>query len=287
MTLGTNGTNRVVVKRDVGSTQGYDDRLQATAVARMFKAKPAVVELNAAKVTVAALVLGVPDSEENLIRNSMGRVAGKININADPRKAAGDHGAVQGQPSDFGLGRATAFEINARQFKSDDTAAGTMFHEVSHLMDYELAQKQVKTYQQETNRMFVAGPPGYKVFSEWMQAQAPKRLSKADAETVLNEVSNNASTTEARANVRTFLSAFKAATTTELSPLKAYARELKPGGEYASPVPGSYVQADLVQELKTAYQKMPKDMQKQFDAAVAAAKQENPNAWVSNPNFKK
>jgi hypothetical protein len=72
-----------------------------------------------------------------------------------------------------------------------------------------------------------------------------------------------------------------------VSPLKAYARELKPGGEYASPVPGSYVQAELVQELKTAYQKMPKDMQEQFDAAVAAAKQENPNAWVSNPNFKK
>jgi hypothetical protein len=33
----------VVVKREVGSTQGYDDRLQATAVARMFRAEPAVV----------------------------------------------------------------------------------------------------------------------------------------------------------------------------------------------------------------------------------------------------
>ena len=44
MRLGTNGDGEdVVVKREVGSTQGYGDRLQAIAVARLSGAEPAAV----------------------------------------------------------------------------------------------------------------------------------------------------------------------------------------------------------------------------------------------------
>jgi hypothetical protein len=163
-----------------------------------------------------------------------------------------------------------------------------MFHEVTHLKGYELAQQWVKTYQQETKRLFVAGPPGREIFRKWIEAQAPKRLSKADAEIVMDEVSNNSATTEARANVRSFLLSLQSGNpTAATAELVAYARELKPGGKYATPAHGSYVQAKLIQELKTAYKQMPKDQQQQFDAAVAAAKKENPQAWVSDLNFKK
>lgn len=376
MTLGTNKANQaVVVKRQLGSTQGYDDRLQAMAVARMFKAEPAAIiqdgngkwhavettaplspgpvaavpvatagapsvkaihglpssaniaaarkevgrlraeitklqdfkqntkhedkvdsrgstnwidteigryakQLNKAQVTLASLVLGVPDSEIKLIRNSNDREAGKVNISADPTKANGAHGAVLGQPVEFQLGRKTAFEINTRQFDSTDEAApSTMYHEVSHLQDEELAQEWVTKYQNEANRIFVASAPGE--FMKWLQTQTPKRLSKADAEMVMNVVTNNDSTTEARANVRQFMLSLQSGDTAgAIKHLSVYARELKPGGRYVSPVQGSYVQAELVKELKEAYRKMPKQMQKDFDAAVAAAKQENPKAWV-------
>jgi hypothetical protein len=366
MTLGKNAANQpVVVKREVGSPKGYDDRFQATAVARMFKADPAVVvqgkdgkwhalettagfnsgpvsnaqlvtygvpssadipaarqkldsirarlaeinnlqsngknsksleeeesklvgELTKARVTFVALVLGVPESDVNLIRNSMGRAAGKVNINADPsaaQSASGRHGAAQGQSADFTADRVTAIEITAGRI-DQDRAAGTLFHEVIHLKDHDLAQKWVKKYE-AAGRTFVAGQAGREPFMKWMYSQAPKHISSADAELVIDVASDNMGTTEARANVRTFTLLLQSGSPDATASLVAYARELKPGGQYGAPAPGSYVQAELVQELKTAYKQMSKDMQKQFDAAVAAAKKENPQAWVSRLDFKK
>ena len=46
------------------------------------------------------------------------------------------------------------------------------------------------------NRRRNAGPPGREIFKKWMEAQAPQRLSKADAELVIDEASGNSSTTE-------------------------------------------------------------------------------------------
>jgi hypothetical protein len=61
---------------------------------------------------------------------------------------------------------------------------------------------------------------------------------------------------------------------------------LKPGEGYEVPN-GSHVLAELITKLKTAYQQMPKDMQKQFNAAVATAMKENPSAWISALRFSK
>jgi leucyl aminopeptidase len=58
-------------------------------------------------------------------------------------------------------------------------------------------------------------------------------------------------------------------------------------GQYASPAPGSQVQAALVKELKRAYRQMPKKMKQQYDDAVAAAKEQYPSAWISELDFKK
>jgi hypothetical protein len=156
-----------------------------------------------------------------------------------------------------------------------------MYHEVSHLKDEELAQEWVERYQRSTKRLFIAGASN-RLLMTWLQTQTPKALSKADAEMIVDIVTNSHSTTEARANVRQFMLSLQSGDTKgAITHLSVYARELKqPGGHYVTPKQGSYVQAELVQELKEAYRKMPKQMQQDFDAAVAAAKKENPNAWV-------
>jgi hypothetical protein len=216
----------------------------------------------------------------------MYRQARKINIDADPHVTGGLTGGV-GQPLEFDVDKPAAFEINRRMFQSD-AAPGTMFHEVTHVSDYELAQRWVRTYQDETHRLFVGGVgpgPGktQTPFEEWLSAQVPKRLSQADAELVRNEANGDYSTSEARANIRTFLLSLQsgAPESRTTDQLASYVGAMKPGGSYQNPIPGSFVTAELVQELKTAYREMPPAMRHQFEAALAAAKSANPNAWVS------
>jgi hypothetical protein len=382
--LGWNQSNEQVrVKREVGGTQGYDDRRQAIAVARLAKAEPAAVvqdakgkwhaveitsdfeagpsrtargamdasaaedspflavyglpplarieqsrqkaaglkakldALNARKTTSeqdrkaveiekdqaladlakanlsrANAILGVPESEIEYTSSFSGRKPGKVNVIGipDPNSDPGGHGPVGGD-SGFEVGRESAFWMTFQQLETPG-APGTLFHEVTHQRDWELAQEWVGKYQTETRRLFVKSATG--PLRDWLNAQVKKgRLTKADAEMVLMEAGDASAYTEARANVRTFLVELQSgAPELATKSLVAYAKALKPKskggtGQYANPAANSEVVAALVAELRSAYKQMPKDMQKQYDAAVAAAKKENPDAWISDLEIQK
>jgi flagellar hook-basal body complex protein FliE len=381
--LGWNRSNDAVrVKREVGGTQGYDDRLQAIAVARLAKAEPAAVvqdtnkkwhaveitadfeagpfitapsELDAsagdtpflavqglpsvarinqsrqkvdelkeklatldareqvrkatqgadkpflkalqeerdqvnqnlikANQTRAAVILGVAESDIQINVSVSGRTAGKVNIigTPEPHSPGGGHAPLGGEIA-FEEGRASAFWIDLPELDKARVAE-TMFHEVQHVKDWDLAQEWIKTYKTETRRPFVKD--AMQPFEDWLNAQVKKgRLTKADVEMVIMEAKDATAYTEARANVRSFLADLQAgAPDLATKALVGYAHALK--GQYGSPAHGSQVQAALVMELKTAYRQMPTLMQQQYDAAVAAAKKENPSAWISELEFSK
>jgi len=248
-------------------------------------------ELSRARQMLVVLTLGVPLSELEFNSYSSQRQYGRINITgqADPRSPGGSHGPIPQQGEvDFKPGMKSAVQIDFSQFELEDPtrAQSVLFHEVEHLGDYELAQNWVQRYERETGRVFVSGPPGRDAFAGWMMAQAPVRLSNADAELVVEEAADVSGATEARANVHTFLAALHAgAFERAIKDLVGYANALPPGKQYANPAPGSM--AALTTELQTTYQQMPREMQLQFHAALAAAKQANPSAWVSNVHFAK
>jgi hypothetical protein len=398
--LGTDRNNKqILVKREVGGTKGYDDRLQAIAIARLAKAEPAAValgkdgkwhafetttginvedasandprasklaavipfkeihilpsatgidqlrqrvdelkakssrlddlaaewkndpafrdavkgsdkpfleavdeekeltgkRLQQANATRAASIFGVPEAEISFNEFSSQRKANMINLTANPGPGANSdarHGPVigQGGTTDFAPGMITAFDIDTKDLDTPARAQGAMFHEVSHLKDFELAQQWVGIYQTETGRMFVGGP-GIKFFMDWIQAQArkkPPRLSQADAELIVDEAVNVSATTEARANIRTFLAHFQTGVPDEATrALTNYAAALPPGTAYGAPPRDSAVLAELTKELKTAYRQATKLQKSQFEAAIAAAKTANPSAWVSQIDFAK
>lgn len=246
-------------------------------------------ELNQATQTRAGFVLGVPESEILLSGSLTGRTAGKVNVIGTPGKGSpgGAHNPLGGETG-FQEGLASAFSIDLPELDNPARAQAVLFHEVQHLIDWEFAQEWVKNYTTETKRLFVKGAAGRKPFEDWLNAQVKAgRLTKADVELVLMETGDASAYTEAHANVRTFLAALQAgAPDVATEALVGYAYALKPkkeggGGQYGSPAYGSQVQAALVVELKTAYKKMPKTMQKQYDDAVAAAKAKYPSAWIS------
>ncbi|MBR0714547.1 DUF4157 domain-containing protein [Bradyrhizobium liaoningense] len=333
---------QILVKREVGDVSGYDDRRQASAVARLAKAEPAAVAqdkngkwhafetetgidiqtasaydpearkaealahagvqfkdvhilppLSALKPagqqtdeTRAALIFGAETSEIQINATTSQRQAGKINLTATPEKGSGSdarHGPVVGQKdTDFHLGLVTAFDLDKALLDKPAHAAGTLFHEVSHLMDFELAQRWVATYEKETGRTYMRA--GLKLFMDWINAQAkkkPPRLSTAEAQLVVDEAADVTASTEARANIRTFLEYFRAAIYDEATQaLTNYAGALPPVGRaYGSPPAGSPVLVELAKEMKAAYDRADKTARAQFDAAMASAKAKNKSAW--------
>lgn len=252
-------------------------------------------ELAQATRTRASVILGVPESEIELNVYSSGRVPGKVNFTGQPgagSTTSGRHGPVSGQ--DFTPTMLTAFDINYSLLDDPAKAQKTMFHEAQHLHDYQFAQQWVKNYEMETGRSFISPKSGpkvaalwQKVFGDWLKIQvSKKRLSRGDAELVVDETFDFTATTEARANVRTFLAILQAGNSDlATKTLVNYVRELKPGGAYATPANGSHVLAELITELKAAYRQMPKDMKKQFNAAVDTAMKEYPSAWISALRF--
>ena len=382
--LGWNQSNdQVRVKREVGATQGYDDRLQAIAVARIAKAEPAAVvqdrnqkwhavevtsdfeagpnrsapaameasaaedspflavyglpsltglepsrqrvaelkaklaeldarkprsedernavekesaqvlaDLTKANLNRTRLILGVPESDIEFTRSLAGRVVGKVNIIERPESGSpgAGHGPIGGE-SAFEEGRASAFWIDLPELEKE-RAPETLFHETTHLKDWELAQEWIRKYTAETKRLFVKSATD--PLRNWLKIQAKNgRLTKADAEMVIMEAKDASAYTEARANVRSFLTDLQAdAPDLATAALVGYAHALKPksqggGGQYGNPAEGSEVTAALVAELKAAYREMSKTMKDQYDAAVAAAKKENPSAWISELDFSK
>jgi len=327
--LGKNQAGEEVrIEREVGSTGGYDHRLQAIAVARLNGADPAVIvewndrKWHAFKTTatfdpagmtaeipalgvhrlpssagidamqksqpnsaaLASLVFGVPESEIQMNRSSADRTAGKINMNPQiggPDQPGGMHGPVDGV--DFAQGVPSAIEIGTPTLADPASAQVTLFHEATHLRDYELAQQWVATYEREGGT-FLTGP-GARNFTIWLYQQTrtkPPRLSEVDAELIADEVTNVSSATEARANVMSFLVAFEAGKfDLAQTKLVAYAEALKPGGLYENPVAGSAVQAALIAELRRVERQLPRDQRARFRRAFAAAKAKNPEAWLS------
>ena len=208
--------------------------------------------LNKANQTRAALILGVPESEILLIASLTGRVAGKVNILGSPEKDSpgGGHAPMGGETA-FEEGLGSAFWIDLPEL-DQARVAETMFHEVQHVKDWELAQEWIKNYKTETKRLFVKGEPGRKPFEDWLNAQVKKgRLTEADVEMVIMETGDASAYTEARANVRSFLADLQAgAPDLATKALVGYARALKPksqGGQYGSPAYDSKVQAALVE----------------------------------------
>jgi hypothetical protein len=266
-----------------GLSPPFPKRIQAEREA-------ALQQLNQATQTSAALTLGVPESEILQIGSLSSRVAGKINLFGNPPKGStgGAHAPLGGDPA-FEEGRASAIHIDVPEFDKPARPQKILFHEAQHKFDWDFAQEWVENYK-KTGRLFVKS--AQEPFKQWLNDQAKRgRLSKADVELITMQTGDASAYTEARANVREFLAALQAgAPDAATKSLVAYARGLKPkseGGQYASPAQGSQVQAALVKELKTAYEKMPKDMKQQYDAAVTAAKKENPRAWISELDFSK
>jgi hypothetical protein len=235
-------------------------------------------KLNDAKQHLYALILGVDDGEVLLNRTSFGRKAGKININTELVKTSklGAHGRESKQDEAFEPGVKSAFELNPNAFATPALAQTVMFHEVTHLQDYELAQRWVAKYQEKST--FVLGP-GQKYFDEWLRGQT----NAADAQLVTDIAAGVQSTTEARAYVRTFIAAFDVGASVEATlQLVTYAKGMKastipsPTAEQKNPVV-----AQLIAELAAYRQRLGRTEKKAFDAAVAAAVKEYPKSWLA------
>jgi hypothetical protein len=241
----------------------------------------------------AAVIFGVTESEVQLNLHVSDRVAGLINLTTDPGPGANSsarHGPVAGQSNmDFHPGLVAAFDLNASLLDTPERAQGALFHEVSHLKDFELAQLWVGRYEQETKRVFVGKGGGLKPFLEWVNEQVrKKRLSAADGELVVDEAADASATTEARSNIRTFLTFFQTGLFDEATrALTDYATALPPGTIYASPPSNAPVLAELTSELQAARRQAAKPAQANFDAALAAAKKVNATTWFAQIDFLK
>jgi hypothetical protein len=341
--LGRHAGKEVEIKRELGTLGGYDDRLQAIAVARLagttgptavgrdakdrwhafeltndfhgatyapgpgaqltevyglpsvagIAAQQTVVanlkahtgdvaaQLNAAKQGLYALILGVDGGEVLLNKRSFDRKAGKINVTADLATdrsgRSGAHGRESKQDEGFELGAKSAFELNPNLFDTPAKAQAVMFHEVTHLKDYELTQRLVTAYEAK-GHTFVGGP-GVPYFEKWVR----KNARPAEAQLAVDIASGVQGTTEARAYVKTFIAAFDVGAGVEAAAqLVTYAKGMA-GGRV--PIPTQADKNPVVVELKAelaAYRgRLSRADKTAFDAAVAAAVKENPKSWLA------
>ena len=96
-------------------------------------------QLNAATKDLYALILGVDGGEVLLNRSSFDRKAGKINVTTGLTGKLGAHGRESRQDESFEPGAKSAFELSPDAFTTPARAQAVLFHEVSHLKDYELS----------------------------------------------------------------------------------------------------------------------------------------------------
>ena len=105
-------------------------------------------ELSRANHMLASLTFGVPESEIEFTLGRTGWRPGKINLDAsfanDPthRTPRGAHG-TEGRSGGFEPGKASVLAVNADELANASGAQSVLFHEVSHLQDYELTQRMV------------------------------------------------------------------------------------------------------------------------------------------------
>jgi hypothetical protein len=235
----------------------------------------------------AALILGVAEAEIQWNATSIGKSSGSINITGSPDKDShgGSHGPVAGQKDfDFNLDLVTAIEIDEPELDDPGRAQSDLFHETHHLMDIEKAKEWVRRYQAEADRTWVASVPG--PFMAWLDQQVKrKRLTAGDAQLVVDETLNASGTTEARANVHTFLLALQLGDGARArSELVGYARTIRLG-RYAVPPFNTPVLTELVAEARAAYAKLSRAGQADYRTAVQAAIAEHPTAWITGLKF--
>jgi len=190
-----------------------------------------------------------------------------------------------GGSPDFQQGAKSSLWIDLAEF--DKTRApAVMFHESEHMADWDMTQKAVADYE-KAGHIFVQGAAGLAPFQAWLNDQVKKnRLSAADAEIIVDETFNRSSTTEARANVRTFLALFASGDTDAAAKdLKAYANNMKPKkegglGHYAIPATGSAVRAELAAEAAAMYKQLSAPLRAKYDAAVEDAIATYKSGWL-------
>lgn len=233
-------------------------------------------QLNAATKDLYALILGVDGGEVLLNRSSFDRKAGKINVTTALTGKLGAHGRESRQDESFEPGAKSAFELSPNAFTTPARAQAVLFHEVSHLKDYELTQRWVTEY--EKGHTFVGGP-GVTYFQNWLKGRA----SAAEAQLASDIASGAQATTEARAYVRTFIAAFDVGAGVEATAqLVAYAKGMA-GGKIAIPAQPdkNAVLVELKAELAAYRQRLGRADKQAFDVAVAAAVKENPKSWLA------
>ena len=233
-----------------------------------------------------AAMLGVPRDEVKRITTLGTRVSDKINITGQPDadSPGGGHAPMGGSPK-FQQGVKSSFWIDLAEF--DKTRApAVMFHESEHMADWDMTQQAIADYE-KAGHIFVQGDMGLAPFQSWLNAQVKKKLlTPADAEIIVDETFNRSSTTEARANVRTFLALFATGDTDAAAKdLKAYANNLKPTkegglGHYASPPQGSTVRAELAAEAAAMYTPLSAPLRAKYDAAVEGAITTYKSGWL-------
>jgi hypothetical protein len=228
----------------------------------------------------------VPRDEVKRITTLGTRVSDKINITGQPdvQSPGGGHAPMGGSPN-FQQGVKSSFWIDLAEF--DKTRApAVMFHESEHMADWDMAQQAIADYE-KAGHIFVQGDMGLAPFQAWLNDQIKKkRLTPADAEIIVDETFNRSSTTEARANVRTFLALFASGDTdAAANDLKAYANNLKPKkegglGHYAMPAQRSAVRAELAAEAAAMYKQLSAPLRAKYDAAVEGAIATYKSGWL-------
>ena len=232
----------------------------------------------------AALIFGVQDKELNFIRSSSERVSNKININSG-HSGGGMHGAEKAPNTNFDPSKKNAMEISQHELEDPKNAAAIIFHENTHAKDYALTQHWVKEYEKSTGKKFVPGEKGDMGFTVWVNGQAPKRLSRADAELVSDVSANANGSSEAKAYVGTFITALKAGNPeAAAAQLRTYAAGMTSSPQKINRPTGAHVELELKRGLETEYRKMTKEQREQFDKVFQDLAKQYPDAWISKFN---
>jgi hypothetical protein len=229
------------------------------------------------------VILGVPVTEIKIIASSRDREAGKINISTD--KGGGMHGAEKSPNTNFDPKLKSAIEIGMSSLDDTKRAATILNHEMSHAKDYELTQKWVKQYEKDTGQTFQPGKFGDQNFTVWINKQAPKMISRADAELVSDVSANANGSSEAKAYIGSFIAALKAGSPeAAANELRNYAAGMTSKPQKINRPTGAHVELEMKRLLETEYKKMPKEMKEAFDKTFAELKQKYPDAWISKFN---
>jgi len=240
-------------------------------------------EADARRRELAALALGT-----DRVRTSSGgvdRQAGVVNVVTN-LGARGRHGPAGTLGDSFEPGRESAIELDVGVLANPRQAAEVLFHETEHKQDYLLADRWARQYVREGHR-WQSTPPAEQAFTLWLARQvASRKLTPAQAELVRYVAFNQNALTEARAFVRTVITALSlGASELARSQFRAYGKGFRKG-EYSAPPPGSEVVRELTLELRAAWREWSTPQREALTAAIQAARAEAPSLWICSVTFR-